>query len=398
MNHSMGDDHMHLARGVANVVLVLAIVGCGSFGEATPVTTLTVSGSIADATPAASANTASIQTTRNRSGFTPTSSAAVPALGPPSLASVGLVVDTDVAPDDLVALSFLLASPSVTIAAITITGTGEVRCEPGLDIVFGLLERLDAPEIPVACGAEEPIAGDHEFPAMFRENAERAAGLDLPSSTRRPEAAGAVRLLLDSFADASEPMRLLTLGPLTNVATAFQQDASLAGRIDSVWIMGGAVDVAGNVAGFPGVASENTAAEWNIYVDPTAMAMVLSAGVPIRLVGLDGTNQVPVTPAFAERVEQAAGSSAPLDVLAELFAENDYMTSGGYYLWDPLAAILAAGAEIGTFTDVHLTVDTSEGPTSGATRRGPGEPNAANLTGVDATAAEEILLSVLGEN
>jgi inosine-uridine nucleoside N-ribohydrolase len=317
------------------------------------------------------------------------------AVGWPSPGPVTMVVDSDVAPDDLVALSFLVASPSVTVAAITITGAGEVRCERGLNIVLGLLERLEAAAIPVACGAEAPIAGQHKFPAAFRENAERAAGLQLPDPTREAAPTDAVTLLRDSFGDASKPIRLLTLGPLTNVAMALNQDASLADRIESIWIMGGAVDVAGNVNGFPGPAADNTAAEWNIYVDPTAMAEVLDAGVPVRLVSLDGTNQVPVTPTFVAQVLEAAGSAPPLDVLAELFDKNDYMTGGDYYLWDPLAAILATGHEIGTFTDAHLTVDTTEGDTSGATRRGPGEPNAGYLTDVEATAAERILLDVL---
>jgi pyrimidine-specific ribonucleoside hydrolase len=306
---------------------------------------------------------------------------------------VKLVIDTDGAPDDLVAIAFLVASPSVEIAAITLTGAGEVRCEPGLRIILGLLDRLDAPEIPVACGPEAPTAGDKAFPAGFRENAERAAGLDLPDSTREP-VGEAVTLLADVFAEDSG-IRLLALGPLTNVATALDLDPSLAARIDSIWIMGGAVDVPGNVAGSPGVESDNTAAEWNIYVDPAALATVLAAGAPVRLISLDGTNQVPVRPEFASRVIAARGASSALDVMAELFAKNDYMTSGDYYLWDALAAIFAVGHEPGTFTDARIEVDTGEGPTSGATRRVEGAPNASYLTQVDPEAAEAILLGTL---
>lgn len=312
---------------------------------------------------------------------------------PPPPAPVTLVVDTDVAPDDLVAIAFLVAAPSVEIAAITVTGSGEVRCEAGLRIVLGLLDRLDAPEIPVACGPETPTAGDHAFPPGFRENAERAAGLDLPDSTREP-VGDAVTLLADAFAEDAA-VRLLTLGPLTNVAIAIDADPSLASRIDSIWIMGGAVDVSGNVAGSPGVVSDNTAAEWNVYVDPTALETVLAAGAPVRLVSLDGTNQVPVRSEFASEVIAARGASPAFDVLAELFAENDYMSGGEYYLWDPLAAIFAVGHEPGTFTDARLEVDTAEGPTSGATRRVDGAPNASYLTEVDPDAAEAILLGTL---
>ena len=312
---------------------------------------------------------------------------------PPLPAPVTLVVDTDAAPDDLVAIAFLVAAPSVEIAAITVTGSGEVRCEAGLRIVLGLLDRLSAPEIPVACGPETPTAGDHAFPPGFRENAERAAGLDLPDSTREP-IGDAVTLLADAFAEDAA-VRLLTLGPLTNVAIALDADPSLASRIDSIWIMGGAVDVPGNVAGSPDVVSDNTAAEWNVYVDPTALATVLAAGAPVRLVSLDGTNQVPVRSELASEVIAARGATPAFDVLAELFAKNDYMTGGDYYLWDALAAIFAVGHEPGSFADAHIEVDTADGTTSGATRRVDGAPNASYLTEVDPDAAEEILLGTL---
>jgi pyrimidine-specific ribonucleoside hydrolase len=322
----------------------------------------------------------------------PGASAPLSSLSPPP-AAVSVVIDTDVAPDDLVAIAFLVATPSVDIAAITVTGTGEVRCDAGLRIVFGLLDRLNAPEIPIACGPEVPTAGDHAFPPGFRENAERAAGLDLPDSTR--EAVGdAVTLLSDTFTEGSA-IRLLTLGPLTNVAIALETDASLASRIDSVWIMGGAVDVPGNVAGSPGFESDNTAAEWNAYVDPAALATVLASGVPARLVSLDGTNQVPVRREFVADVIEQRAASPELGVLAELFEENSYMTGGDYYLWDPLAAIFAAGFEPGSFSSTRIEVDVGESSTSGATRRIDGEPNASYLTEVDADAAEGILIGTL---
>jgi pyrimidine-specific ribonucleoside hydrolase len=308
---------------------------------------------------------------------------------------VSLVIDTDVAPDDLVAIAFLLGTPSVSIEAISVTGTGEVRCEAGLRIVFGLLDRLGAPDIPVACGPEIPTAGDHTFPPGFRENAERAAGLDLPDSTREP-VGDAVTLLHETFTGGSS-IRLLTLGPLTNVALALDADASLASRIESVWVMGGAVNVPGNVAGSPGIESDNTAAEWNVYVDPGALATVLASDVEVRLVSLDGTNQVPVRREFATQVTGLRAASPALGVLAELFDENPYMTSGDYFLWDPLAAIFAAGFEPGTFSSARIEVDLGEGLTSGATQQVEGEENASYLIEVDAEEAEAILLGTLAE-
>jgi inosine-uridine nucleoside N-ribohydrolase len=104
---------------------------------------------------------------------------------------------------------------------------------------------------------------------------------------------------------------------------------------------------------------------------------------------------VPVTQDFAGRVRQAASAEPALGVIQELFAENTYMVGGSYYLWDPLAAIFAAGYEVGNFTDAHVVVETAEGPTSGATRPVEGAPNVSYLSQVDAAAAEAILLAVM---
>ena len=106
-----------------------------------------------------------------------------------------LLIDTDVAPDDLVAIAFLLASPSVDIKAITVSGTGEAHCGAGVDVVLRLLERLEAPPIDVACGRETPIAGDHAFPDAWRAHADDGSGLALPSTSRQPFAGDAVQLI-----------------------------------------------------------------------------------------------------------------------------------------------------------------------------------------------------------
>jgi len=71
------------------------------------------------------------------------------------------------------------------------------------------------------------------------------------------------------------------------------------------------------------------------------------------------------------------------------------MTSGSYYLWDTVAAVAAAGYPIGEFTDAHLSVDVTDGPTSGATKRGEGAANAAYLTRADASLIEGLIVSIM---
>lgn len=320
------------------------------------------------------------------------STSAVAETDPPA-GSIPLLIDTDVAPDDLVAIAVLLASPSVEIRAITVSGTGEAHCDAGVDVVLRLLERLDAPAIDVACGRETPIAGDHAFPDPWRDGADGGSALDLPSTSRLPFDGDATRLLVETAA-AVDDLRVLTLGPLTNLADALGQHPDLVGRIESLYVMGGALFVPGNVR-FGGP-QDNQVAEWNIYVDPTAAQMVIDAGLTVRLISLDGTNQVPVSKAFAARAQAEAVGPGAL-VLAELFANHDFMTDGTYSLWDPLAALMAAGYPLGTFNSARIDVEEVEGPEVGFTRPIEGAPNVEYLDVVDRPAVEDALLEVLNE-
>lgn len=359
------------------VLLALVLGGCstGTPGASTPAAT----GASTNGPPATSAATAApIATT-------------VPGT-PQALAPITLLVDTDVAGDDLVALAFLLSAPHVTLAGITVSGTGEAHCEGGVDVVLRLLERLDAPEIPVACGRETPLKGDHEFPAAWRKHVDAGAGLVLPTTTRKPSTSTAVELITD-LSKQHEKLPVLTLGPVTNLADALLADPTLAGRLGPVTVMGGALHVPGNLV-CCGAPLDNNVAEWNIYVDPHAAQVIVDSGITPRFVSLDGTNLVPVTTAFGARVLDAKGGAA-LGVVQELFTANPFMTDGSFYLWDPLAAQLAAGYQIGSFSPAAVRVEEAEGPESGFTRPVEGAANIRYLATVDPTAAEDTLLAIL---
>ena len=321
-------------------------------------------------------------------------SALPPAAGSPVAqpAARTILFDTDVAGDDLVALAFLLASPSVELAAITVSGTGEAHCDGGVDVVLRLLERLDAPDIPVACGRETPLAGDHTFPDAWRERVDDGSGLDLPAAERTAADDSAVELITRMSREQSE-LHVLATGPLTNLAEALLADPELAGRLGPVTIMGGALHVPGNLV-CCGAPEDNDVAEWNIYVDPHATQVVVDSGVVPAFVSLDGTNQVPLTPELAGRLIETAGTPHAT-LVAELFEANPFMTDGSFYLWDVLAAQVAAGYPVGSFSLARIIVEEAEGPESGFTRPVDGEPNIEFLETADAAAAHETMLSVL---
>jgi inosine-uridine nucleoside N-ribohydrolase len=317
------------------------------------------------------------------------------AVGPSTSLRAGkplpLLIDTDVAPDDLAALAFLLGSPRVEVRAITVSGTGEAHCGPGVDVVLRLLERLDAPPIAVACGRETPIAGDHAFPDAWRTGADDGSGLALPATSREPFAGDAVQLIGETTDDVDE-LRVLTLGPMTNLADALRRRPDLARRLETVYAMAGALFVSGNVA-FGGPA-DNRVAEWNVYVDPAAAQVVIDSGLTVHLVSLDATNQVPVTREYVERVRREATGPGG-QVLAELFAGHPFMTEGAYFLWDPLAAAMAAGYPLGSFSAARVEVEKAEGPEVGFTRPVEGPPNVEYLNSADRAAVEDTLLGTL---
>ena len=343
-------------------------------------------------TPSPTASTAAeTAPTTTTVATAPTGPTAAPA-SPSALAPITLLIDTDVAGDDLVALAFLVSTPHVTIAAITVSGTGEAHCDPGVDVVLRFLERLDAPDIPVACGRETPLKGDHTFPAAWREGVDNGMGLALPATARRPSTSTAVELIVE-LATQHQRLHVLTLGPVTNLADALLTDATLADRLGPVTVMGGALYVPGNLV-CCGAPEGNDVAEWNIYVDPHAAQVLVDSGLRPSFVSLDGTSQVPVTTAFAGRLVEPSDSAAR-KLVAELFTVNPWMGDGSFFLWDPLAAQMAAGYPIGSYTPAAIVVEEAEGQESGFTRPTSGTPNIQYLSTADPEVAESTLLSVL---
>ena len=321
----------------------------------------------------------------------PASATTAAATSAAPLAPITLLIDTDVAGDDLVALAFLTSAPHVTIAAITVSGTGEAHCGPGVEVVLELLERLAAPDIPVACGREKPLSGDHAFPDAWREGVDNGMGLALPTTARPPSTSTAVELIVEL--SKQQNLHVLTLGPVTNLAEALLVDPALADRLGPVTVMGGALHVPGNLV-CCGAPEGNDVAEWNIYVDPHAAQVLVDSGLKASFVSLDGTSQVPVTTAFAARLKEPSDAAAG-KVVAELFTVNPWMGDGSFFLWDSLAAEMAAGYPVGSYSPATISVEEAEGPESGFTRPTPGDPNIRYLSVVDARAAEETLLRVL---
>lgn len=315
----------------------------------------------------------------------------------PSLVQIqtpkAVIFDTDMAHEDMFSALFLLSHPNVDVRAITVTGTGEAHCGPGVENALGLAALSGHENIPVACGRETPLAGRHVFPEEWRRGADEAYGRSIPAGGAASELS-APDLIIDLVQNSKEPIIIVAVGPLTNVAEAFQKAPDVMANIAEIYVMGGAVEVEGNV-GNSRVGIQNKYAEWNIYIDPLAANIVFNSGAPITLVPLDATKDVPVTRKFYRALGDNRNTPAANIVYDMLTANLGLVDNGGFQFWDSLTSAIFTDESITTFEDVRLTVVEAEGPESGRTKPDSNGPTIRVATSADRTKFEMLLLTVL---
>ncbi|MFC7492799.1 MULTISPECIES: nucleoside hydrolase [unclassified Nocardioides] len=188
----------------------------------------------------------------------------------PDAEATPIVVDTDLAGDDLVALAYLLRRADVRVEAVTIAGTGLVGCDPGADLVADLVHALGEGSVPVACGREDAV---RPWPPAWVATAEAAPGLPRLDTTFLPVSEPAP-LLIAKLATTHDDLRVVALGPLTNLGDLATERPDDYRLLDGIHAMAGAVDV-------PAI---DGVAEWNAAADPASFATVLDGPVPVTVV------------------------------------------------------------------------------------------------------------------
>ncbi|MFX0108886.1 MAG: nucleoside hydrolase [Candidatus Hodarchaeota archaeon] len=268
-----------------------------------------------------------------------------------SQSGIEVIVDMDAAKDDWASILYLLKHPDINVLGIGVS-CGVSYVDQGTMNTLRILDYLEIRDIPVAAGKETPLIVDHEFPSAWRDASHWFYGLDLPETDLAPSPMNASDLIISLIENSSGNVTIVALGPLTNVAIALETEPSIKSKIDEIVLMGGALDVLGNV----GLESEinNDVAEWNLWVDPHAADIVLKSGLPIMMVPLDATNQVPQTNAFLDRLE-----SIMKTIEAQLLYE---MTTVGLYFWDQLTVVALTNPEVVTLEShyIEIVVDLAE--------------------------------------
>lgn len=288
----------------------------------------------------------------------------------PAQAKNPIILDTDMGIDSVLGMLYLLKSPSVDLRAVTIAN-GVADVSAGTQNALRILELTGNRAVPVAAGQSTPLVGNRAFPSFWREQANTLGGEGalnlLPKTFSRPQAGTAADLIVAELNRSSGPVTIVAMGPMTNIALALRKDPQAARKIKEIIAMGGAIKEPGNVDK-PFVGIKNSVAEWNFYLDPQAAREVLASGAPLRLLPLDASKSLPITPEFVKRLRESPRDATSNLLLALLDAVHDGIDGGWYYFWDTLAAVVAAKPEVAGSYSTQLEIETKDGPTLGQTR------------------------------
>ncbi len=237
---------------------------------------------------------------------------------------MNLWIDTDMGNDDIMALAMLNQAPSINIKAISLVN-GVSRVKKGLSNLKGVLEYLKLNPLLFEDTSIKKYPYKLEFPKQDINRAEELTLLgNLPIKPLETKADD-LKNLLSTLPDLSV---LLALGPLTNIAMLMQSSPDLFNKkVTKIILMGGGIEK-GNVPPL-------RLAEYNIALDAEAAKKVFNFDIPITMVGIDATSQVPCTDEYKQRVKKLKPNNPAGSVLQEMILNNE----GDFdQFYDPLAA------------------------------------------------------------
>jgi inosine-uridine nucleoside N-ribohydrolase len=273
-----------------------------------------------------------------------------------------VMIDTDPGIDDTAAIFLALASPELSVEALTtVYGNGTV--EDCTRNALCLLEAAGRSDIPVYQGVGKPLLGAPNLaPHIHGHDAFGDAGVPLPPGL--PQARHAVYELVERVMACPGEITLVALGPLTNVALALSLEPRLAGALAELIVMGGAVFTYGNVT---------EVASANLYNDPQAAAIVYQSGAPLVQVGLDVCQRVAIPETHLERIRQTPSPTMQLlaritPTLARSYVERGLRPPGtGVHYNDVPAVAYAIDPGLYDFREYHVRIATHDELTRGQT-------------------------------
>ncbi|MBA2810210.1 nucleoside hydrolase [Streptomyces sp. KM273126] len=186
-----------------------------------------------------------------------------------------IILDVDTGVDDALAILFAVRHPGLRLRAVSCVA-GNTHVDAVVRNTLTVLEAAGADDVPVARGTERPLLAEpHD--ATHVHGQDGLADLDLPTPIRQPVDIHAVELMRREILASPDPVTLVPLAPMTNIALLLRAYPEVAGNLERIVFMGGSAAVGNATA----------VAEFNVWHDPEAAAIVLGSGVPMTMYGLD---------------------------------------------------------------------------------------------------------------
>ena len=299
-----------------------------------------------------------------------------------------IILDCDPGHDDAIAM-IVAARHTNLLGITTVAGNAPLESTTHNAIVVRDLLGID---VPVHSGASRPLVAEPRH-ASYVHGESGLDGAQLPPPSGPAASRDAVAFIIDTVRN-HDGVWLVPTGPMTNIALALRSAPDIAGRVAGISFMGGGL-----------FGNRTPTAEFNIWADPEAAAIVLGYGGPLVMAGLDVTYQLQATP---ERIDQVRGVPGELaSTLADLmsFFSGTYVSRHenmrGAAVHDPVAVLALTHPELFTRSFSNVTIETTGQFTRGMTMIDQRtlidrpEPNCDRLTSVDGDAAWAVILEAI---
>lgn len=267
-----------------------------------------------------------------------------------------IILDCDPGHDDAIAIVLAGANPNINLLGISVVA-GNQTIEKTARNAYNIAKYLGL-NIPIAIGSEFPIVRERVICAQVHGES-GLDGFDFPKYEYNYDKRNGVQLIVDSVMN-NDDVTVVATGPLTNVALALKLEPRLSKRIKEIVLMGGSVDN-GNTS---------PAAEFNIMCDPEAAYIVFTSGIPVKMIGLNVTRKVLVTPEVISRMDKINNKASDMFVkLMKVFNENQQKTFGiaSAPLHDPATIASLIDDSLVKYQLMNVEIDISHGPSYGRT-------------------------------
>lgn len=258
--------------------------------------------------------------------------------------------------DDLVSLLLLLQAPDIKLIGISaIDGDGYI--DPSVEACRKMVDKfnLRGDKLEVARSNSRAV---HQFPKEWRMatySFNYFPILNESGEIKTPEATLPAHLdMIDKIKKADGPVTLVMTGPITDLARALDEDDSIQSKIEKIYWMGGSLDGHGNVVS---VDADGTQ-EWNAFWDPDAVKRVLDSDLEIQMVGLESTEELPLTDELRQHWASLRKYSA-IDLVGLGYSLIISIPNAELYLWDVLTTMSALYPDLVETRQVNANVITS---------------------------------------